>query len=307
VKELLSLWGGEGENGELRGRCCGVKVFFDHSTGNQKADVHLIEEVFRVCAEKEIPVVAHCEDTGINTRASRRKGEEAALHSLMRPPESEEKAVASAIGLTSRFGTALHIAHLSTKQGLHLVRQAKQSGLPVTCQVTPHHLFLSVEDYATLGALGKMNPPLRSRDHCEALWGGILEGVVDVVASDHAPHTLGEKQSVPPLKAPSGVPGVETMVPLLLTVAAGKWPHPHTAPLCTRLLYADIRRLCYENPNKIFSLGKGAFTIGSPADFVLVKPEEEWVISKANLHAKCGWTPYEGWRVMGKITAIGRW
>src|SRR3989338_8446317 len=96
----------------------------------------------------------------------------------------------------------------------------------VTCEVAPHHLFLTTDDYETLGTLGKMNPPLRSKEDQAALWQGIADGTVDCIATDHAPHTLYEKQSGDPLKAPSGVPGVETMLPLLLTVAAGKWPHP---------------------------------------------------------------------------------
>jgi len=309
LQELQTLWeSGEGQHEALRKRCAGVKLYLDHSTGNQKARMSLVPEVFQVCAAQKIPIVLHCEDAATNARASKIKHNDSiAAHSLMRPPESEERAIASVIELAAKYGAHIHIAHLSTRQGLALIRQAKQNSLPVTAEVTPHHLFLSTEDYVTLGTLGKMNPPLRAREHCEALWGGIVEGVIDCIATDHAPHTLEEKQSGPPLSAPSGVPGVETAIPLLLTVAAGKWPHPKSASLCSKLLYADIRRLCFENPNRIFSLGKQGFEVGTPADLVLVKPEEEWILEGEKLHAKCGWTPYEGWKVTGRATAVGKW
>lgn len=308
VRELTVLWSSTDEGMQkLREHCCGVKVYFDHSTGDQKASQKALHEAFRVCGEMKIPLVAHCEDARSNARGPKIKGEEVSQHSLLRPPESEERAISAAIELAARHETPLHIAHLSTKQGVALVRQAKQSGLSVTCEVAPHHLFLSIEDYAVLGARAKVNPPLRSREHGEALWHGIEEGIVDCIASDHAPHTLEEKAPVHALDAPSGVPGVETMIPLLLTVAAGRWPHPTNAALSKALRYADIRRLCFDNPNRIFSLKKQRIDVGSLADIILVKPREEWVIRGVDLHAKCGWTPYEGWRVMGKAMAVGRW
>jgi dihydroorotase len=244
----------------------------------------------------------------LNARAARlTKRVDAAAHSIIRAPESEERAIVSAVELAKKAGTQLHIAHLSTKRGLEFITQARADGLTVTCEVTPHHLFLSTEDYESLGTLGKMNPPLRTPDHGEALWAGIESGVIDCVASDHAPHTLEEKQAGPPLSAPSGVPGVETMIPLLLTVAAGKWPHPrrHIAP--PKFLYTDLRRLCFDNPNRLFSLGRQVMEIGVPADLALVQPEEEWVIHGVDLKSKCSWTPYEGWRVIGRATVVGKW
>ncbi|MDD4628427.1 MAG: dihydroorotase family protein [Candidatus Peribacteraceae bacterium] len=296
------------EAGMLRARCCGVKLFFDHSTGDQKAATKTIRETFQVCAELKIPVVAHCEDAGINAKAAKAiAAGDASAHSLRRPPEAEKKAIASAIELSSTFGTQLHIAHLSTAQGLLLIRQAKEQSLPITCEVTPHHLFLSTEDYPALGTFGKMNPPLRSPEHLEALWGGLEDGVIDCIASDHAPHTSEEKRSGNPLDAPSGVPGVETLIPLLLTVAAGKWPHPVAQSLSKKFRYADIGRLCFKNPNRIFALGKRGIEVGAPADLVLVHPEEMWTLKGEELHAKCKWTPYEGWNVTGKATVVGRW
>ena len=139
----------------------------------------------------------------------------------------------------------------------------------------------------------KMNPPLRTADHVKALWEGLKEGTVDCVATDHAPHTKKEKETDEPLKAPSGVPGVETMIPLLLTAASqGKISH------------ADIARWCFENPNKIFALGKKGIAEGAPADIVIVDPKKTWTIEAANLHSLCGWTPFEGWKVTGAVKRV---
>lgn len=293
---LRELWTGSSEElMQLKARCCGLKLYFDHSTGDQGADAGVLEEAFKLCGELWIVTVCHCEDAEMNQglrnqMSDSRKTED---HSRMRPPESEEKAIQDALTLAKRHGARLHIAHLSTKGGLNLVRKAKADGIAVTCEVAPHHLFLTVENYKTLGALGKMNPPLRTRDHQEALWGGVHDGTIDCIATDHAPHTLKEKNCGDPLKAPSGVPGVETMLPLLLTAAnEGK------------LHRSDVVRLCFSNPNRIFGLGKKEIIEGAPANLILVDPKKEWTIKAKELHSKCGWTPYEGWNVKGKIVRL---
>jgi len=293
------------EDKELKKRCPGVKVFFDHSTGDQGAAKDVIEEAFKVCAELNIPLVAHCEDAAINAEAKsvilRRAQDDisdVSFHSLMRPCAAEAKAIEDAINLATKYGTQLHIAHISTSLGIDLVREAKEQNVNVTCEVSPHHLFLTTDDYKTLGALAKMNPPLRTSSEQSALWKGIEDGTVDCIATDHAPHTLGEKQAENPLEAPSGVPGVEVMLPLLLTVAAGQWPHPtvNNQQLTINLQYNDIACLCFGNPNRIFKLGK----ISDKK--ITVDTSVEWTISGKNLHSKCGWTPYEGWRVVGGIS-----
>lgn len=286
----------------LKERCCGFKVYFDHSTGNQGADQETITEAFKMCGELGIPLVAHCEDAELNEKAKSKmqKGKYSIeQHSVIRPPESEIAAVKRAIDLAREYTTPFHVAHLSTAKGLQLVREAKKEGLPVTCEVAPHHLFLTVEDYETLGALGKMNPPLRSKEDQAALWGGIADGTVDCIATDHAPHTLEEKRLGDSLQVPSGVPGVETMLPLLLTVAVGGWPHPNAKNKMqnAKIPLRDIERLCFENPNRIFQLGKK-----KEERQITVDLDKEWIIEGKNLHSKCRWTPYEGWRVRGRVT-----
>jgi len=300
---LHKIWiGGSAEFQRLKRRCCGVKLYLDHSTGQQKIAWELLEEVFHCCAELKIPLVAHCEDPQINAEAARNvMACDAASHSLRRPPESEVSAINTALHLVREHGTSFHIAHLSTAQGLGLVRSAKREQLPVTCEVAPHHLFLTTVDYATLGTFAKVNPPLRSpNDQC-ALWEGITDGTVDCIASDHAPHTLEEKR-LDPLEAPSGVPGVETLLPLLFTVAAGEWPHPHSSfeLRASSFQHEDIVRLCFENPNRIFNLGKEK----SPQEKITINTSVEWVIRADTLHGKCKWTPYEGWNVVGKVVGV---
>lgn len=290
----------------LRSRIAGVKIYLDHSTGNQKIADQLLDQVFATCAAHDITLVAHCEDPTTNEQAAAQNTRtNIAAHSLVRPAQSEVIAIERAIELAREHDTHLHIAHLSTEGGIAAVRDAKLEGISVTCEVAPHHLFLTTDDYERLGTLGKMNPPLRSQKHRFALWQGIIDGIVDCVATDHAPHTLEEKQAGEPLQAPSGVPGVETMIPLLLSVVAKHWPNPAEQNAhCPQLSYKDIVRLCFENPNRIFKLGKQSIAKGHTADIVVINPKEEWTIDAAKLHSKCGWSPFDGWRVLGKVEKV---
>lgn len=316
LETLKELWTGESDElTRLKARCCGVKLYLDHSTGNQKIDGGIIKEVFSTCAELKIPIIAHCEDSAINDEAqayvlsggSRTSAGQVdvSLHSLCRPVASETKSIIEAIAIARETGAALHVAHLTTANGIDLVRDAKKEGLPITCEVAPHHLFLTVEDYDTLGTFAKMNPPLRTMDNRDALWEGIADATVDCIATDHAPHTIKEKQNAAaPFDAPSGVPGVETMLPLLLSVANGHWPHPTSPEPRTKnydegledmFTLEDITRLCFTNPNRIFNLGKDG------SDTITIDLDAPWTIKGSELHSKCGWTPYEGWEVVGKV------
>jgi len=290
----------------LRRRCCGVKIYLDHSTGNQKIQDELVGDVFKACADHKIVLVAHCEDPETNALAAAQNTRtNVAAHSLMRPANSESIMIERAIGHAKKYGTHLHVAHLSTEGGIDLVRRAKNDGLKVTCEVTPHHLFLTTEDYEKLGTLGKINPPLRSHKHRFALWQGIIDKVVDCISTDHAPHTLEEKNNPEPLKAPSGVPGIETMLPLLLSVAGGHWPHPtEQNASCPPFTYKDIVRLCHANPNRIFNLGKSEIEENKRPDIVIVDPAATWTIRNADMHGKCAWTPFDGWTVKGRVTRI---
>jgi len=289
----------------------GVKLYFDHSTGNLGAEAEAIEGAFKFCGERNIAVVVHAEDAAVNEAARKKNTRtDLAAHSLMRPAESEMAAVDKSITLAKKHGTALHVAHVSTRFALNLIRDAKADRLPVTCEVAPHHLFLTEEDYETLGTKGKMNPPLRTRDHVEALWEGIGDHTVDIVATDHAPHTLASKNAPNPLEAASGVPGTETMLPLLLSCMEGG-PEDEKGEIRpiggtpeSDIQPKDILRLCFTMPNRIFHLGKPGIAVGKPLDLILVDQGQTWKIHGKDLKSKCGWTPFEGWEVTGKVVKV---
>jgi len=164
----------------------------------------------------------------------------------------------------------------------------------LTCEVTPHHLLLSRDHLEDLGTFGRMNPPLRSEDRRAAVYDRVADGTVDLIATDHAPHTRKEKDTSI-WEAPSGVPGVETALPLLLAeVIDGE------------LTYERVRDLTARNPARVFDLPrKGAIESGRDADLVLVDPEETREIRGEDRHSKCGWTPFEGWTgVFPELTMV---
>lgn len=217
---------------------------------------------------------------------------------------AEEVAVATAIGLGATYGQRVHIAHVSRAEEIALIADAKAAGLAVTCEVAPHHLFLTADDLPALGPFGLMRPPLARPADRDALWAHL--DAVDCIATDHAPHTLEEKRSARP---PMGVPGLETMLPLLLTLALGGRPGESSAhghlPASAALRLEDIARLCCEGPARAFGIArKGRIASGFDADLVLVDPRAEWTIGDRPLHTKCGWTPFAGWRARGAVERV---
>lgn len=298
LHELEELWTNPA-HAATRARCCGLKLYLDNSTGNMKSSAEVTAAAFALCGRLHIPLVAHCEQAGINDSAAEAHPYDGpASHSLRRPPTSEVASIEEAIALARAHRTPLHIAHLSTEGGLHAVRAARAAdpALRLTCEVTPHHLFLSTSDYSCCGARVKVNPPVRAQSHQAALWAGVLDGTVDCIGTDHAPHTLEEKgDSANP---PSGMPAVELVVPLLLTVVAGHWPHP-TEP-CPAVLQAgkltleDVVRLLHTNPNAVFALQQ------SDTPLRRFDLRQQWTVVESELHSKCKWSPYNGWKLTGK-------
>lgn len=189
--------------------------------------------------------------------------------------------VPAVIALAAQFEQRLHIAHVSRADELAVIRAAKARGLPVTCEVTPHHLWLTEADLPRLGPLGDMRPRLATAADRAALWQGIADGSVDCVATDHAPHTLSEKRSTTP---PPGVPGLETMLPLLLTAVHGG-----------RLTLERLVELTATAPRRIFRLPT------QPETWVEVDPGAPWPLPERGWQTKVDWSPFAGMTVYGRV------
>jgi carbamoyl-phosphate synthase/aspartate carbamoyltransferase/dihydroorotase len=194
---------------------------------------------------------------------------------------AEGMSMAVPILLAELMGRRVHLCHVARADEITLVRAAKERGVAVTCEVAPHHLYLTREDARALGALGQMKPPLGGAEDVDALWRNL--GVVVLVASDHAPHTLAEKQSAQP---PPGVPGVETMLPLLVTAV-------HEGRLSADRLVELLR----EGPQRVYG-------VRAPEATVEIEIGGPFEIRAANLHTRCGWTPFEGRRVNARVRRV---
>ena len=278
------------------------EVFLADSTGNMGIDADLFADAVAKAGDADVTVTVHAEDATLFDEAAldaagdgEGRAANADAWSAYRTAEAEAAAVERACDVAAEADAALHIAHTSTPEG---VDAASDAG--ATCEVSPHHLLLSRADLTgddapdrpedrrpgdPLGTYGRMNPPLRSEARREDVYERVADGTVDVVATDHAPHTVAEKEATL-TDAPSGVPGVETMLPLLLEEARAG-----------RLDLERVRDLVATNPADVFDLPqKGAVAEGTDADLVLVDLDDPTTIDGDALHSKCGWTPFDGWR-----------
>jgi dihydroorotase len=253
------------------------EVFLADSTGDMGIDVDLFEEALERAAEADVTVTVHAEDADLFDESAKER-DDADAWSTYRTAEAEAAAVERACETATEVGVDTHIAHTSTPEGVDIAAEAG-----MTCEVTPHHLFLSRDDLDELGTFGRMNPPLRSEERREAVFERLADGTVDIVATDHAPHTRDEKDASI-WDAPSGVPGVETALPLLLEEARKG-----------ALSYERVRDVTAANVAEIFDLpSKGRIEGGNDADLVLVDPDASVSIRSGKLHSKCGWTPFDG-------------
>lgn len=268
----------------------GVKIFMGSSTGSL-----LVEDdatLRRVLSRGQRRCAVHAED---EPRLRERKGligEGATAHDhpFVRDAESARLATERLLRLAEETGRPVHILHLSTADELPMILHARQKGLDVTCEITPQHFtFDAPRCYDCLGTLAQMNPPIRGREHRMALWHAVRHGLIDVMGSDHAPHTREEK-SRPYPQSPSGMPGVQTMLPIMLG-----WVH-----LGELSLERLVRLLC-ERPAEIYGIaGKGRIAPGYDADLAIVDRACTWTIEASWLQSKCGWSPFEGAVVTGK-------
>lgn len=263
----------------LLARATAMKVYLGSTTGDLLVtDWDLVERAVHAAAHAGKTIAFHAEDQAcLDLHAHDAPADRWESHSANRPPACEAEAILRLAEMERPDDARVHVAHLSTADGL-----AALLGSGITCEVAPHHLVFTVEDLAKRGGALKMNPPLRAAADAETLLLALASGDVDCVASDHAPHTPGEKERSP-VECPSGVPGVETMVPLLLALAKeGRVP------------FERVQEAACARPAEIFGLPKGRFAPGYDADFAVFDLERPRAIRAADLHSRCGWTPYEG-------------
>ena len=266
-------------------RTPGIKIFIGSSTGDLLVDEQSALE--RIFAETTLPICAHCEDEAtVRANAARiGGGSSVADHSRIRDNAAALIATKRAVDLAERHRHRFHVLHVSTAEEVQFLRGTSDL---ITAEACPHHLFFTVDDYDRLGSLIQMNPSIKSRADAAAVWQGLLDGTLEVIATDHAPHTLEEKRQPYP-KSPSGLPAVENSLALMLNqVSLG---------LCS--LRQVVSWMC-EAPARVWNLHqKGAIREGWDADLVLVDLNRTAVVRNEEQLTKCGWTPWDGVSLTG--------
>lgn len=239
---------------KVKNRVFGLKLYLNETTGNFLINKDTLKEIYKAWPKDAGPILVHAEDDAIHT-------------------------VIENVRLTHK---RTHFCHISLESDLSQIINAKEEGLPITCGVTPHHLFLTKKDAEKLGAYGKMKPYLKSDKDIEFLWSNLSD--IDVIESDHAPHTKEEKEKSE--NPPFGVPGLETTLPLLLTAI-----HEN------KLTIEDVLRLCHDNPKKIFNIPEDDYKVEIDLD-------ETYVIKNEELFTKCGWSPFQGHQMHGRVKKV---
>jgi dihydroorotase len=287
--------GGTHENSKYLGElerlpgCCGVKVFMGASTGTLLvADDDGVREVLRHVKRR---ATFHSEDEYrlVERRPLARTGDWTS-HPEVRDPESAIMSTRRLVGLARETGARIHVLHVTTAEEIEFLAQHKDVA---TVEVTPQHLTLDGDEaYERLKGLAQMNPPIRNNYHIAGLWRGVEQGVADVLGSDHAPHTLEEKARPYPA-SPSGMPGVQTLVPVMLTHVANG-----------RLTLDRFIDLASHGANRVFGIaGKGRMAEGYDADLTIVDLKKKHVLKHEDMATRSGWTPFDGFEATGKAMA----
>jgi carbamoyl-phosphate synthase/aspartate carbamoyltransferase/dihydroorotase len=242
----------------LASRSAGLKMYLDSTFGQLRLDDMTLWQLHFQHWPKHLPIVAH----------------------------SESRSMAAVILMAAIYDRPVHIAHVSLKEEILLIKTAKERGIKVTCEVCPHHLFLTKDDIPSISrghpGRGEVRPRLATKEDADSLWGNL--DVIDCFATDHAPHTLAEKDGENP---PPGFPGLETLLPLLLTAV-------HDG----RLTINQIIEKSVINPRRIFNLPE------QPETWVEVDENATYELRTSEMHSRCGWTPFEGWKVRGQVRRV---
>ena len=262
----------------------GIKVFMGSSTGSLLvADDAGVEAILKRTRRR---AAFHSEDEyRLNERKPLRIAGDPRSHHVWRDEIAALRCTERLVAIARRARAQIHVLHISTREEIEFLRDCKDVA---SCEATPHHLTLSADDYARLGTKLQMNPPVRGPEHREGVWRGVAQGIIDVLGSDHAPHTLVEKAKPYP-ESPAGMTGVQTLVPVMLDhVAAG------------RLTLARFVDLTSAGPARLFGMvGKGRIAAGYDADFTVVDLKRRETIRDSWIASRCGWTPYDGKTVTG--------
>jgi dihydroorotase len=266
-------------------RTPGIKIFIGSSTGNLLVDQQAALE--RIFGETDLPICAHCEDEStVHANAERLGGgSKVSDHSLIRDHKAALIATQRAVDLADRHNHRFHVLHVSTAEEVEFLRTSSNL---ITAEACPHHLLFNVNDYDRLGSLVQMNPSIKNPEDNSALWAGLLDGTIQVIATDHAPHTLEEKAQPYP-QSPSGLPAVENSLALILNeVNQGR---------CS--LQQVVSWMC-EAPAKVWSINKkGRIATGYDADLVLIDMNREQQVLNEDQVTKSGWTPWHGVTLKG--------
>ena len=260
-------------------KCSGFKIYMGNSTNSLQFDTSNLREAFKEIDSTDKPVLIHAED---NQCLNKHKVKERNLvdHLRSRPSICEEKAIRCILESSRNINSKIHICHLSSFEGFELLKNRPEN---VSCGVTPHHLLLSLEKNLKPQSKYKVNPPLRTSFDREVLFEGMRDGFIDILESDHAPHTL-EESDVDFDDAPSGFPGVETIFPLFLYMAKKRM-----------LSFQRLISIICEKPAELVGIPKGKIEVGRDADIIVLDIKKDCKIKSERLHSKCEWSPFEDW------------
>ncbi len=267
-----------------------IKVYAGSSTGDLLLDKESDQSKLLEITEKIVCVHAEDEDLINQAKEFYKDDLEPEVHSCIRHRECAIKSVEKLIALAKKYNKHVHICHVSTEEELELIKKAKKENIKITCEVAPHHLFLNDEYYESMGNMIKINPPVRSKADNEALFEGLIDGTIDMIATDHAPHTKEEKKKDYE-KAPSGVPEIEHSLSLMLNEVSEE-----------KIKIEKLVEIMSKNPATVFDIKrKGEVGEGFDADMVIVDLNMKVEIKNKNVVSKCGWSPYDKWTVVGGV------
>lgn len=254
-------------------------------------NANLLRDALIRCRRQELTILSHCEDADLVKNYAVNEGRVSrALGLPGRPAIAEELQVMRDAMLAEETGAAVHICHISTARSVEIVRQFKKKGVPITCETCPQYFALTEDELLSRGTLARVNPPLRTRLDVEGILAGLKDGTIDVIATDHAPHSDEEKARPLP-EAPSGMVGLETALAVTLTSLY------HTGVMDL----SDILRKMTINPAFILRIPKGRLSLGGGADFTIFDPDEEWTVDPEQFASKGRNTPFAGRTLKGRV------